>query len=30
MVFMWTFLLKEQEKAFIKEKLHRTSHANRD
>ena len=27
-VFMWTFLLKEQEKAFIKEKLHRTSHAN--
>lgn len=29
-VFMWTFLLKEQEKAFIKEKLHRTSHANRD
>lgn len=27
-VFMWTFLLDGQEKAFIKEKLHRTSNAN--
>ena len=27
-IFMWTFLLDGQEKAFIKEKLHRTRNAN--